>query len=86
MTTYEWVTTALIPVSSVVSWAAGSRMRRNDTIRAMQTTIDMLAEKNNQLYTENQELKKEVSDLRTDGIRRDAEIAALRIELEKLKK
>ena len=58
MTTYEWVTTALIPVSSVVSWAAGSRMRRNDTIRAMQTTIDMLAEKNNQLYTENQELKK----------------------------
>ena len=86
MTTYEWVTTALIPVSSVVSWAAGARMRRNDTIKAMQTTIDMLADKNRQLYDENQELRKEVSDLRTDGIRRDSEIAALKLELEKLKK
>jgi hypothetical protein len=49
MTTYEIVTTALVPVSSIVSWIAGTRMRRNSAITAMQTTINMLAEKNNEL-------------------------------------
>ena len=86
MSTYEWITTFLVPVTGVVSWIAGTRMRRNDTIRAMQTTIDMLAEKNRQLYAENQELRREMADLRNDGIKRDSEINDLRLQIERLKK
>ncbi len=57
MTTYEWITTFLVPVTGIVSWLAGARMRKNSTINAMQTTIDMLVEQNADLY-------KKIIDLR----------------------
>ena len=41
MTTYEWISTFLIPVTGIVSWIAGSRLRRNDTLKAMQTTVGL---------------------------------------------
>ena len=86
MTTYEIVTTALVPVSSVVSWIAGTRMRRNSTIKAMQTTIDLLAEKNKELYAENVDLRREVSELRADAAKRDLRLTELELQIEKLNK
>lgn len=86
MTTYEWITTFLGPVCGVVGWIAGRRLRRNETIRALQTTIDMLVQKNQELYDEIMRLRKENDDLRDQGIKRDNEIAELRLQVEQLKK
>ena len=86
MTTYEWITTFLVPVTGIVSWLAGRRVRRNETIKALQTTIDMLVQKNQELYDEIMRLRQENDNLRDQGIKRDNEIAELKLELEKLKK
>ena len=86
MTTYEWITTLLLPVSNIVTWLASTRVRRNETIKSMQTTIDMLVEKNSQLYDDIARLRQENDMLRDQGIKRDNEIAELKIELERLKK
>lgn len=86
MTTYEIVSTALVPVSSVVSWLAGTRMRRNSTITAMQTTIDLLAQKNKELYDENSDLRKEIAGLKSEAAKRDLRIEELAQQIEKLQK
>ena len=86
MTTYEWITTSLVPVTGIISWLAGRRVRRNDTIKALQTTIDMLVDKNKQLYDDIVRLRQENDTLRDQGIKRDNEIAELKLELERLKK
>ena len=86
MTTYEWITTFLVPVTGIVSWLAGRRLRRNETIKAMQTTIDMLVQKNQELYDEIMRLRQEKDTLRDQGIKRDNEIAELKLELERMKK
>lgn len=86
MTTYEWITTFLLPVTGIVSWIAGSRMRRNDTIKALQTTVDMLVQKNSELYDDIMRLRQENDTLRDQGIKRDNEIKSLKAEIERLKK
>lgn len=86
MTTYEWITTFLVPVTGIVSWLAGARMRKNGAISAMQTTIDMLVEQNADLYKKVLELRKENDNLRVDAIQRDNKISELQREIEKLKK
>lgn len=86
MTTYEWITTCLLPVTNIVSWIAGSRLRRNDTLKAMQTTVDLLVQKNRELYEELLRLRQENDMLRDQGIKRDNEIETLKNEIERLKK
>lgn len=86
MTTYEWITTSLVPVTGIVSWIAGSRMRRNDTIKAMQTTIDMLVQKNKELYTEIVRLRTENDNLRDEAIKRDNRINEMESQIERLYK
>lgn len=86
MTTYEWITTFLVPVTGIVSWLAGARMRKNGAISAMQTTIDMLVEQNADLYKKVLELRKENDNLRVDAIQRDNKISELQREIENLKK
>lgn len=86
MTTYEWITTFLVPVTGIVSWLAGSRLRRSDTLKAMQTTVDLLVQKNRELYEELLRLRQENDMLRDQGIKRDNEIEMLKDEIERLKK
>ncbi len=86
MTTYEWITTFLVPVTGIVSWLAGARMRRSDTLKAMQTTVDLLVQKNRELYEELLRLRQENDMLRDQGIKRDNEIETLKTEIERLKK
>ena len=86
MTTYEWITTFLVPVTGIVSWLAGSRLRRSDTLKAMQTTVDLLVQKNRELYEELLRLRQENDMLRDQGIKRDNEIETLKNEIERLKK
>ena len=86
MTTYEWITTFLGPVCGLFGWLAGRRIRRNETIKALQTTIDMLVEKNKELYDEIMRLRKENDNLRDDAVKRDNKIASLELQIEQLKK
>lgn len=86
MTTYEWITTLLVPVTGIVSWLAGTRMRKNSTINAMQTTIDMLVEQNADLYKKILDLRQENTDLRVSINAGNIEIERLKTEIERLKK
>lgn len=86
MTTYEWITTFLVPVTGIVSWLAGARMRRNESIKALMTTIDMLNERNKELYEEIADLRRENAALKDAANKRDIEIGELRLQVEKLKK
>lgn len=86
MTTYEWITTFMVPVTGVISWLAGARMRRNENLRTLQTTIDLLVEKNKELYEEILRLRQENDTLRDEGVKRDNEINELKHQIEKLKK
>jgi FtsZ-binding cell division protein ZapB len=86
MTTYELITTFVGPVCGLIGWLAGRRIRRNETIKALQTTIDMLVEKNKELYDEIMRLRKENDNLRDDAVKRDNKIASLELQIEQLKK
>ena len=86
MTTYEWITTFMVPVTGIVSWLAGSRMRKNGAINAMQTTIDMLVDQNADLYKKVLELRQENTDLRVSINAGNIEIERLKTEIERLKK
>lgn len=80
MTTYEWITTFLSPVCGLIGWIAGRRIRRNETIKALQTTIDMVVDKNRELYDEILRLRQENDTQRDAGIKRDNELVVLRDE------
>lgn len=86
MTTYEWITTFMVPVTGVISWLAGARMRRNENLKSLQTTIDLLVEKNKELYEEILRLRQENDTLRDEGVKRDNEISELKRQIEKLNK
>ena len=86
MTTYEWITTLLVPVTGVVSWLAGARMRRNESIKALQTTIDMLNERNRELYEEQVKLRDENTELKAMLSSNRKEIESLKAEIETLKR
>ena len=86
MTTYEWIVTFLNPVCALIGWFAGRRIRRNETIKALQTTIDLLVQKNKELYDEIMRLREENDALRDDAVKRDNRINELELQIEKLYK
>lgn len=42
----------LTPISSIVAWVVARRARNNDMLTKMQETIDLLVQKNKELYEE----------------------------------
>lgn len=66
MSTYEWITTMLVPITSLSTWLAASRKRRNDTLGEMQRTIDMLVVNNNEVYSELVSTRKELAEARME--------------------
>ena len=86
MNNYDWINWLIGPVCAAIGWIAGWRMRRNNTINAMQTTIDLLIEKNKELYDDIMRLRQEKDALRDEAIKRDNRIAELELEIERLKK
>ena len=76
----------MVPVTGVISWLAGARMRRNENLKSLQTTIDLLVEKNKELYEEILRLRQENDTLRDEGVKRDNEINELKRQIEKLNK
>lgn len=43
---------AIAPLTSVIAWVVARRARNNDMLTKMQQTIDLLVEKNRELYEE----------------------------------
>lgn len=76
----------MVPVTGIVSWLAGTRSRRNSAIASMQTTIDLLAEQNLDLFKQMLELRDENAQLKIEGAKRDTEISELKHQIEKLSK
>ena len=50
MDIFNWVTLAIVPISSLITWIAARRVRNNNTLQDLQQTIDMLVDKNAELY------------------------------------
>ena len=46
------VSLAVTPLTSVIAWVVARRARNNDMLTKMQATIDLLVEKNKELYEE----------------------------------
>ena len=78
MTTFEWISMLLAPVTGVASWLAATRLRQYRTIREMQQTIFNLVEENKRVYAELTEARKEIVGL-------SAQVAQLTLENAELK-
>lgn len=62
---WQLTETILAPaLTAIVGWYAGARKRRNDFLKDMQASIDLLATENRKLMTDNLELRKEVVELK----------------------
>lgn len=66
MDIYHILELLLVPITSVVTWLATRNKRRNDAIGELQTTIDMLVQKNGSIYQELIDTRKELSEARSE--------------------
>ena len=88
------ITDCLVPsVTAVVGWLAGKRKRRNDALKSMQDSIDILSLENKRLIedltTVNREvvaLRKENGELKTSVDQLCKENAQLKTEVQDLRK
>lgn len=55
------ISLAIAPLTSVVAWVVARRARNNDMLVQMQQTIDLLVEKNKELYEEVLRLRDELA-------------------------
>ena len=74
----------IAPVSSIITWFVGRKKPRNDFLREMQASIDLLATRNGNLIKEVTELRGENMRLRLDVQRLAAENAKMSKEIEGL--
>ncbi len=74
----------IAPVSSIITWFVGHKKSRNDFLREMQASIDLLATRNGNLIKEVTELRGENMRLRLDVQRLAAENAKMSKEIEGL--
>jgi len=73
----DWVTIigyALAPVTGIVTWIAARTKQRNDFLKEMQESINVI-------ITENKNLYKELLDLRKELYERDKRIFELQKQL-----
>ena len=90
------ITDCLVPlVTAVAGWLAGSRKRRNDALKSMQDSIDILSMENKRLIEdlttvnrevvalrrENGELKTSVDQLCKENVQLKTEVQDLRKQL-----
>ncbi|MDR0754500.1 MAG: hypothetical protein LBF04_03840 [Prevotellaceae bacterium] len=57
------ITTVASALSSMATWFVARKKRNNDFIAELQSSIDLLSERNRKLLEENLELRKKVVDL-----------------------
>ena len=92
--TLNLITDCLVPsITAVVGWLAGKRKRRNDALKSMQDSIDILSLENKRLIedltTVNREvvaLRKENGELKTAVDKLCQENSQLKTEVQDLRK
>lgn len=84
MDIYHIIELLLIPLTSIVTWLATRRKRRNDAICELQDTIDMLVLKNGTIYKELLETRKELIETRKELADARVKIAVLEANQEKM--
>ncbi|OJV19869.1 MAG: hypothetical protein BGO30_07270 [Bacteroidetes bacterium 41-46] len=65
----DWVNLGsiiMVPISSVISYLAGKRIRNNDFLQQLQASIDMLAKKNATLLEELVTVKEQYADVKLE--------------------
>lgn len=48
----SFISIGIAPITSIITWVVARRARNNDMLIKMQQTIDLLVEKNRELYDE----------------------------------
>lgn len=48
----SFISIGIAPITSIITWIVARRARNNDMLTKMQQTIDLLVEKNRELYEE----------------------------------
>ena len=94
----QFIGTYIIPlVSAAAGWLAGSRKRRNDFLKDLQASIDLLSSENRRLLAditavnaeivavrkENEELKASVDRLCSENSQLQAEVRQLREQIKR---
>ena len=66
--TISLITDCLVPaITAVVGWLAGKRKRRNDALKSMQDSIDILSKENKRLIEDLMAVNREVVALRREN-------------------
>jgi len=66
--TLSTIETVVLPVATAITgWFAGTRKRRNDFLKDLQASIDLLAQENRKLLSDITEVNKEVVHLRKEN-------------------
>ena len=68
MDLFNWISLGLAPISSVITWFAARRSRNNSTLKDLQATIDMLVDKNTELYNKIVEQAAEMAEMKVELI------------------
>ena len=86
MSTFEWISMLLAPVTGIASWLAATRLRQNRTIREMQQTIFNLVEENKRVYEQLTEARRELVNLSAQVSQLTTENEAMKSLIERLQK
>ena len=68
MDLFNWISLGIAPISSVITWFAARRSRNNSTLKDLQATIDMLVDKNTELYNKILEQAAEMAEMKVELI------------------
>lgn len=82
MDLFNWIELLIGPLCGAIGWLAGTRSRRNRAIAELQSTINLLADRNNDLYEEVQKLRSENLELKAVCQSNNIEIEALKRMIE----
>ena len=84
-TIYQWLTFILPPLTGIITWFTSRYTRHATTLEAMQQSIDLIMQKNKDLYEELALVRQENADLKQGQLRISAENQGLRNQLDELK-
>ena len=68
MDLFNWISLGIAPVSSAITWFAARRVRNNSTLQSLQNTIDMLIDKNTELYNKIVQQATEMAEMKVELI------------------
>ena len=68
MDLFNWISLGIAPISSVITWFAARRSRNNSTLKDLQATIDMLVDRNTELYNKIVEQAAEMAEMKVELI------------------